>query len=303
MKELKLTTSDQFSVTAHVFLPGTSNGKLLLINSATGVKQQLYFSFASYFVQKGFTVITYDYRGIGLSKPARMKGFKASMRIWGSVDYKAVTDYIKIHFGGYKKYVLGHSVGALILGMNEDSCIFDGFVFVGTQNAFIGNLKFRTRIEALLGFGIVQPLATGLLGYFPAHWFGLGESLPKNCASDWRTLILNRKSTNRLLEQTKNYSEGLNGRVLVIRAEDDDWLTEKGVKSLLKDTYPNLKPVYRFIETSESERHEIGHVNFFRSYNRNLWNIILNELTEHEYTDRKYGSVCKGKTERSGSGT
>jgi predicted alpha/beta hydrolase len=40
-------------------------------------------------------VITYDYRGIGLSKPDNMKGFHGSMRIWGSKDYKAVTDYIK----------------------------------------------------------------------------------------------------------------------------------------------------------------------------------------------------------------
>ncbi|WP_294283341.1 alpha/beta fold hydrolase [uncultured Chryseobacterium sp.] len=278
MEGLKLITADRFPITAHLFLPEKSNGRLLLINSATGVKQQLYFSFANYFAQKGFTVITYDYRGIGLSKPVRMKGFKASMRVWGSVDYKALTDYIKIHFGDYKKYVLGHSVGALILGMNKDSNIFDEFVFVGTQNAFIGNLKFRTKIEALLGFGIVQPLTTGLLGYFPAQWFRLGESLPKNCASDWRTLILNRKSTNRLLEKTDNYAKDLNRRVLVIRAEDDGWLTEKGVESLLSDTYPNLRPVYRFIKTSESEQGEIGHVNFFRSYNKNLWDIILKEL-------------------------
>jgi len=282
MKEIKLTAPDHFSITAHLFMPGTSNGRLLLINSATGVKQHMYFAFARYFSEKGFTVITYDYRGIGLSKPARMKGFKASMRIWGSVDYKVLTDYIKTHFNDYKKYCLGHSVGALILGMNEDSAIFDELVFVGTQNAFIGNLKFGTKIEALLGFGIAQPLVTGLMGYFPANWFGLGESLPKNCAFDWRTLILNRKSTNRLLEKTDDHSKDLIQNVLVIRAEDDAWLTEKGVKSLLNETYPNLRPAYRLIKTSESEQQKIGHVDFFRSYNKKLWDIILNKLIVHE---------------------
>jgi len=161
---------------------------------------------------------------------------------------------------------------------NKNSDIFEEFVFVGTQNAFVGNLKFRTKIEAYLGFGIVQPLTTALLGYFPAQWFGLGESLPKNCAYDWRTLILNRKSTNRLLEKTDDYSKTLTQKVLVIRAQDDVWLTEKGVRSLLNDTYPNLKPTYRLLKTSESDKGEIGHVNFFRSYNSKLWNIILNEL-------------------------
>ncbi|MCS3531403.1 alpha/beta fold hydrolase [Chryseobacterium sp. JUb7] len=278
MEKLSLTTQDGISIISHLFLPEKSNNKLLLINSATGVKQQIYFSFAHYFSKKGFTVITYDYRGIGLSKPEKMKNFKASMRIWGSEDYKIVTDYIKSHFNEYRKYCLGHSVGALILGMNDDSVMFEEFVFVGTQNAFVGNLKFRTKIEAYLGFGIVQPLTTGLLGYFPANWFGLGESLPKNCAYDWRTLILNRKSTNGLLEKIVDHSKKLTQKVFVIRAEDDVWLTEKGVRSLLDNTYPNLKPTYRLLKTAESEKGEIGHVNFFRSYNKKLWNIILNEL-------------------------
>jgi len=280
MEKLQLITTDHISLAIHLFKPEKSNGKLLLINSATGVKQQVYFSFAQFFSEQGFTVITYDYRGIGLSKPKHMKGFKASMRIWGSEDYKTLTQYIKTEFSDYKKYCLGHSVGALILGMNEDSAMFDEFIFVGTQNAFVGHLKLRTKIEAYLGFGIVQPLTTGLLGYFPAHWFGLGESLPKNCAYDWRTLILNKKSTNRLLEKIDDYSKNLTQNVFVIRAEDDVWLTEKGVLSLLNDTYPNLKPSYRLVKTSESDKKEIGHINFFRSYNKKLWNIILNELTD-----------------------
>ncbi len=280
MEKLILTTEDQASLAVHLFQSEKNNGKLLLINSATGVKQQVYFSFAQYFSEQGFTVITYDYRGIGLSKPENMKGFHGSMRIWGSKDYKTLTTYIKNKFPKHRKFCLGHSVGALILGMNEDSEMFEEFVFVGTQNAFVGNLRLKTKIEAYLGFGIVQPLTTSLLGYFPANWFGLGESLPKNCAYDWRTLILNKKSTNRLLEKIDDYSKNLTQKVFVIRAEDDVWLTEKGVLSLLNNTYPNLKPTYRLVKTAESEKKEIGHVNFFRSYNHKLWNIILNELID-----------------------
>ena len=278
MKSINIVAEDNYTLSAHLFEPKNSNGKLLLINSATGVKQQIYFSFAQFFSEQGFTVITYDYRGIGLSKPAKMKGFEASMRTWGTKDYKAVTSYIKTNFPDYQKCCLGHSVGALILGMNPDSEMFDEFIFVGTQNAFVGNLKFKTRIEAYLGFGIVQPLSTKILGYFPANWFGLGESLPSGSAFDWRILILNKKSTNKLLEKVEDFSRNLTQKVFVIRAEDDVWLTEIGVKSLLQNTYPNLKPTYRIIKTSESEKGEIGHINFFRSYNKKLWSIILKEL-------------------------
>lgn len=278
MKRIDILTKDHYSLAAHLFEPQISNQKVLLINSATGVKQQIYFSVAQFFADHGFTVITYDYRGIGLSKPHKMRGFEASMRVWGTTDYQALTDYIKSNFEDYKKYCLGHSVGALILGMNPDSEIFEEFIFVGTQNAFVGNLRLKTKIEAYLGFGIVQPLFTVLLGYFPASWFGLGESLPSGSAFDWRILILNKKSTNNLLEKSADFSKKLRQKVLVIWAEDDAWLTEKGVKSLLENTYANLRPTYRHIYTSESEKGEIGHVNFFRSYNRKLWKILLERL-------------------------
>lgn len=283
MQSIELITEDQYAISAHLFEPQSSNGKLILINSATGVKQQLYFSLAKFFAEHGFTVITYDYRGIGLSKPKKMSGFQASMRIWGTQDYKAATQFVKTNFSEYQKFCLGHSLGALILGMNEDSAMFDAFVFIGTQNAYAGNLNFKTKIEAYLGFGIVQPISTLILGYFPAHWFGLGESLPLGSAFDWRTLILNKKSVNKLLAKVPDFSKTLTQKVLVLRAEDDAWLTEKGVKSLMQETYPNMKPTYRLIKTSESDKNEIGHINFFRSYNKKLWHIILDELGGEKY--------------------
>lgn len=280
MQQITLKTAQNITLTAHLFQPEKFNGQIFVINSATGVKQQIYFAFAGFLKDHGITVITYDYFGIGLSKPQNIKKCNASMRFWGNSDFKAVTDYVKTNFGSYKKICLGHSVGALLLGMNNDSGIFDEFIFVGTQNAFVGNLRWKIKMEAYLGFGILQPLFTSLLGYFPANWFGLGESLPRNCAYDWRTLILNHKSTNKLLEKIQNYSNALTQKVLVVYAEDDDWLTEKGVKTLLQNTYPNLQPEYRFLKKQESDKGEIGHINFFRSYNKKLWNIILKKIEE-----------------------
>lgn len=279
MKELILNTSDHIPLSVKVFEPQISNGKLLLINSATGVKQQIYFSFAKYFAEKGFTVITYDYRGIGESKPTKMRGFNASMRIWGIIDFKTITDFIQNEYPDYTQFCLGHSVGALILGMNDSSKNFEKFIFVGTQDAYIGNLTFTVAGTALLGFGIALPAMTHFFGYFPAHRFGLGESLPKGVAFDWQTLILNKKSTSKLYEKIgENISKELSQKTFIIHAEDDTWVTQKGMKNLLKNVYPNLKTTYREIKISESEKEEIGHVNFFRSYNKKLWKIALDEL-------------------------
>ena len=279
MKELILRTSDHISLSIKVFEPEISNGKLLLINSATGVKQQIYFSFAKHLAEKGFTVITYDYRGIGESKPEVMRGFEATMRKWGTVDFKTLTDFIQREFPDYTKFCLGHSVGALIVGMNGYSENFEKFIFVGTQDAYLGNLTLGVAVAGLLGFGLALPVMTNFFGYFPAHRLGLGESLPKGVAFDWQTLILNKKSTSKLYEKNDDdFSKSLHQEVFIIHAEDDTWVTQKGMQNLLKNVYPNLKTTYREIKTSESEKGEIGHVNFFRSYNKNLWKIVLTEL-------------------------
>ena len=278
MESVIITAKDGYPLSARVFYPEKSNGKILLVNSATGVRQQIYFSFAYFFAEHGFTVITYDYRGIGESKPKKMKGFDSSMKIWGSVDYKAVTDYIQQYFKSYEKFCLGHSVGALILGMNPDSKIFKEFIFVATQKSYWGNLRLKTKVEALLGFGIVLPIVTKILGYLPSEKFGLGESLPTGNAKDWRTLLLHRKSTNKVLEGTENYSQDLKNKVFFLYMEDDFWVTKEGVRKLMHETYPNMKPKYRKVRVSESESGKVGHINFFRSYNKKLWNIILDEI-------------------------
>ena len=279
MQQLFLKTSDHNLISVTVFEPQNPNGKLLLINSATGVKQQVYFSFSKYFAENGFTAITYDYRGIGDSKPKKMNGFHATMRIWGTDDFKTVTDFIKKNYQNHQKFCLGHSVGALIIGMNENAHIFDKFIFVATQDAYIGNLKANIAASAVLGFGIAVPLTTKFFGYFPAHRFGLGESLPKGVAYDWRTLILNKKSTSRIYEKiATHFSKDLKQETFIIHAEDDPWVTMKGMENLMNNVYPHLKKTYREIKVSDSEKGEIGHINFFRSFNKSLWKIVLNEL-------------------------
>lgn len=279
MKEFFLETDGYSQIAVTVFEPSSPRNKLLVINSATGVKQQVYYSFAKYFAEYGFTVVTYDYSGIGQSKPKNLSSSKATMRTWGTVDFKTITDYVQQHYSDHTKYCLGHSVGALILGMNEGSQIFEKFVFVATQDAYYGHLNLKIAALGFFGFGIAVPIITRFFGYFPADRFGLGESLPSGVALDWRTLILHRKSTSRLLEKISNdFSKHLTQKTLIIHAEDDSWVTLKGMESLMNTVYPHLEKKYYEIKISESPKKEIGHVNFFRSYNRVLWRIVLDEL-------------------------
>lgn len=276
MKPLQLITDDGYSVAATLFEPEVSYQKFLLINSATGVRQQVYYAFARYFAEQGFTVLTYDYRGVGLSKPDKLKGFKANMRQWGTLDFKAATTFMQKHYAQYSCFAVGHSVGGLIMGMNPDAVQFRRLVFFGAQKAYAAHLNFKIMMLGFMGFGVMQPVLSGLAGYFPAQWFGLGESLPAGAGRDWRTLIVHPQSTNKLLQKLpEHYAALLTQEVLVIRAEDDSWLTGKAVRKMMEETFPHMKPEYRLLKTEDSPQHQIGHINFFRSYNRNLWQQVL----------------------------
>ena len=279
MKEFFLKTSDHFSLSVTLFEPKISNQKILLLNSATGVRQTVYYSFAKFFQDQGFTVITYDYRGIGASNSKNLKNSSASMRIWGTIDYNCITQFTLEKYPHHRKFLLGHSVGALILGMNEDAKHFEKYIFVATQDEYIGNLNSKVAATAVLGFGIALPVLTKIFGYFPAKIFGLGADLPKNVAYDWRTLILNKKSTSKLYEKINiDFSKNLTQETFIISAEDDHWITKKGMENLMGNVYPNLQKTFREIKISESEKGEIGHINFFWSFNKNLWNIVLEQL-------------------------
>ena len=50
----------------------------IIVASATGVPQQFYRRFAEYTVALGYQVLTFDYRGVGLSAPKQIKGFGMS---------------------------------------------------------------------------------------------------------------------------------------------------------------------------------------------------------------------------------
>ena len=84
---------------------------LVIINAATSVRCRYYSRFAEYLHGHGFDVLTYDYRGIGESRPASMRGFQASWMDWGQKDFEAVLTYARREFPGQPVDVAAHSIG------------------------------------------------------------------------------------------------------------------------------------------------------------------------------------------------
>jgi predicted alpha/beta hydrolase len=56
---------------------------VVIMNSASDVPQGFYRQFATALAEAGYTVITYDYRGIAGSRPSSLHGFATRTSDWG----------------------------------------------------------------------------------------------------------------------------------------------------------------------------------------------------------------------------
>ena len=60
--------------------------QFIVMASATGVPHGFYKRFAEFAHARGVNVVTTDYRGIGDSKPATLKGFDMQYADWSTLD-------------------------------------------------------------------------------------------------------------------------------------------------------------------------------------------------------------------------
>ncbi|MFM7972309.1 MAG: alpha/beta fold hydrolase, partial [Betaproteobacteria bacterium] len=82
----------------------------LLVAGATGVPQRHYRRFAEFAAERGLEVWTLDYRGIGLSKPPSLRGFKMDYGDWARLDLAALVERVGAS-SDLPVYLVGHSYG------------------------------------------------------------------------------------------------------------------------------------------------------------------------------------------------
>src|SRR5215470_16416308 len=116
-----ITTTDGFDLAAQTYGDAGACRAGVLLVGAMGVDQQYYGAFASWLAEQGFFVVTFDYRGMGDSRPLRyresLRGFEADVSTWAARDVPAAVEFIAARIDGKPLLWLGHSLGGQILGL------------------------------------------------------------------------------------------------------------------------------------------------------------------------------------------
>jgi len=279
----QITASDGYGLVAslHEPLSEQSNGNVVVINSATGVKRDFYSRYADYLSENGFTVLTYDYRGVGESRPQRLRGMRAQMREWGEKDIVSIIAWLRNRFPHAKLFAVGHSVGGQVFGLAHNNREVAGLLLVASQSGDLWLFDSPGNYVKLFFMHAIVPLVSHTLGYFPSRVFGLGEDLPSGVAREWARWCRSRHYLygDERLSTRENFHR-FESPILSISFSDDSFAPRRATEALL-GFYPNADSELKLVSPQEAGVRSIGHFGFFRGHAREaLWPMTLDWLNE-----------------------
>lgn len=271
VQDTTITARDGYPLAATVFMPEAKPRGAVLFNSATAVRRQFYRGFAAYLAAQGFAAVTYDYRGIGGSRPASLRGFKALMRDWALQDAAGAIDHMRQVWPDLPLAALGHSFGGQALGLAPNNGQISRALIVAAQAGAwrLVHAPERYRVWAIMR--IVGPFLTHGFGYLPA-WTGIGQDMPRGVFLEWAGWVLKRRYffDDPTLTALENFPR-LRAPLRAVCLTDDPWATAAAV-DLLCAGFTGTQPERIDIHPRDVGARHIGHFGFFRPEHRDtLW--------------------------------
>ncbi len=272
---VEVAATDGVLLSASLFAPEVRDAAgAAVIASATGVPRAYYGRFASFLADQGLAVVTFDYRGIGGSRPASLRGSAATMLEWARADLVGVLAFASAQVAGRRPALVGHSFGGQALGLLPEPEAVAGALTVASQVGYFGLWPWRYRpVLAALWF-VLLPASTRLLGYFPSRLFGMGENLPSGVALQWARWCRSRRWVWGDPAAAANASHArFRGPLRAYSVEDDRVFAPPAAVDALAALFANASPVERIhLVPRDLGVARLGHWGFFRERFRDrLW--------------------------------
>ena len=272
MQEIRLSARDGYALAATLFEPATPNGRAAMVCAAAGVPRGYYAKYAAYLAERGFAALTFDYRGIGGSRPARLRGYRAQMRDWVHHDIGGALDFLAARFPEHSLSAIGQSFGGQALGAVEGNQRIASALLVASQSGYWRHWRGVGRTGMFVVTHTLLPLGSRALGYFPASAFGMGEDLPAGVAIEWaRWCRTPDYLVGDLGDEVRQRYRRYAGRILAYNFTDDRYAPLPALQALMA-LYAGAEKEIRRIAPADIAASRIGHFGFFREQFREpLW--------------------------------
>lgn len=278
---------------------GAADRPVVTIHCATAVLSRYYSRFAAWLAGQGFDVLTYDYRGIGASRPASLRHFSADWLDWGWLDADAVMRFAETRFPGRVYYAVGHSIGGVAAVLAPASERLTRVVTVGSQFAYWRDYQRGGRLAMLLRWHLFMPLLTEAIGYFPGKRLGWLEDVPKGVVRNWSrmgprfaaSLVRGRHGVSRVTaEAVERHFAAITAPLFALSCTDDPFATVAATNRFLALT-PTAPKTHLRLDPAKVGVPEIGHFAFFHNrFQESLWPLVPAFLTTGGVAGDRFGS-------------
>jgi len=254
-----------------LYRPRAPNRRAVLLQAASGVKQEYYGKFAAYLATRGFAALTFDYRGIGRSRaPGTLRGVGARMRDWAEKDIAGALDHLERATHGARLVGVGHSFGGQAFGLVPGNERYVAALTFGSQSGYWRHWSGRERAGMWFLSHLLLPGVSRALGYFPAQRFGQGEDLPKGVASEWASWCRHPGYLVGRLGAQEAYAQ-FRAPIRAYVATDDSYAPPQAVEAFLA-FYPGSSRKLIPVDPRAAGGEPIGHFGYFRERLRDsLW--------------------------------
>ncbi len=279
-RSIPIQAADGFSIAATLFEPTTAApGSTVLIHGATAAPQSYYRAFAGYLADHGHRVVTYDYRGVGQSRPESLRAFSATMTDWAMLDAAAVIDHVRDAHPG-PLVSIGHSFGGQLLGILDEAQEVDGAILVASQLGSVRHWPLPQRLHLRSLWWAAVPALTWAYGYLPGSAGLGGVDLPAGVAREWARWCRSRDYLLDHVEGARERFARLRAPTIAYSFTDDDYAPALAVDALLAQL-SGTAVEHRRLAPAALGVPRIGHFGAFRDAMANtLWPELRAAITE-----------------------
>jgi predicted alpha/beta hydrolase len=279
MEDCVITAGDGYRLAGTLFRPAGVPVARVIVNSAMAVPRQFYAAFAAAAAKRGLATLTYDYRGIGGSAPARLRGFAARASDWMTLDFEAALAWLRREVDAPRSLVVGHSFGGNAFGLAPSAGSIDGGLFVAAQSGYWRHWPAPQRyLLASLWYG-AAPVLPRVFGYMPG-WAGIGNDVPAGVMQQWSGWCrLPRYAADDPTVDASGYARVKAPLRLISLADDSNYAPGAAVDALAA-LYPAARCDRLHAAPQAHGLARIGHFGFFRQ--QALWPLALDWLAAQE---------------------
>jgi predicted alpha/beta hydrolase len=272
--EVSLTAGDGYPITARLFKCDETVRARIIVAGATGVPQTFYQAFAQFAASQGYETLTLDYRGIGLSKPETLKGFRMDYLDWAHQDLAAAVEHM--HTQAAPLYMVGHSFGGHAFGLLPNHRKVAKFYTFATGTGWHGWMPSSEQIKVLFLWKLIGPLLVRWNGYLAWSKLGMGEDLPQGVFRDWKHWCQFPRYffDDPAMAYVKDQFGSVTTPILAANAVDDLWDMPRSRDAFMSG-YPEGIWQGVDIDPAALGLKGIGHMGYFRRQAQPLWRDAL----------------------------